>query len=274
MPHATCPGVGEVLHARHAGEGEAGDVEGVVGVGAGQPDLLVAVGALEPPVRVPGDHRHPAGGAPAADGPGVAARLRPAPRGGTGRRPPARRWPAGGGATACPARCRRARGGRRRPPAASTPATARAGARSRPARRRSAPRRAPRSTPSTYAATKARASSPSPSYAVRAIAVRPGPPGEAVPRQTGGSDDLGGAALGLQPGPGDLPETVGDDRPALLPGDVERRAGHDVRDPPAVTSHAPQRPDRPCRSAVEAELVGRRPARARCGGRRARSGRR
>ncbi len=144
-------GVGEVLHARDAGEGEAGDVERVVGVGARQPHLLVAVGELE--ARGAGRRRSSGTRSPSAAlrPPRSCCRAR-APRAGRARRRPRPRSCAGAGATACRGTCRTARGGRRRRPAASSPATVPPGGRpprarhrrARPRGRRSPPRRTPR----------------------------------------------------------------------------------------------------------------------------------
>jgi hypothetical protein len=66
-------GVGEVLHPGDTGEGEASDVEAVIGVGAGQPHLLVGVGRFERAVRVTGEQRQPARRPLSADHPRVAA---------------------------------------------------------------------------------------------------------------------------------------------------------------------------------------------------------
>ncbi len=65
--------VGEVLDARHPGEGEADDVDGVRGILAAEPDLLVDAGRLDDPVRVTADERQTACGATAGGRPGVAA---------------------------------------------------------------------------------------------------------------------------------------------------------------------------------------------------------
>ena len=64
------PRMSEVLDARHAGEGEADDVE----LGTRETHLLVAPRQLDHPVRVARDERQPASGPVPADDPRVAAR--------------------------------------------------------------------------------------------------------------------------------------------------------------------------------------------------------
>ena len=63
-------GVGEVLHAGHAGKAEPHHVE----LGAGEADLLVAAGQVDGAVRVTGQQRLCGGRAVAPDHPRVAAR--------------------------------------------------------------------------------------------------------------------------------------------------------------------------------------------------------
>jgi hypothetical protein len=65
--------VREVLDARRPGEREPDDVEGVVGVVAGEPDLVVDAGRLERAVGVAPDQRKTGRRPASADGPGVAA---------------------------------------------------------------------------------------------------------------------------------------------------------------------------------------------------------